>query len=104
MKKVADKAVADKAVAQAAKVQEQVKLMLASIFIFESPDGSRGAVIKSSPRRKGFTVGLTDLTPEGAAVIGEAVAEVLGTLIHPDAQEWVDGKCKAWDGVRKDAK
>lgn len=85
-------------------VAEQVKNLMQTAFIFERPDGSRGVVLKSSPRRKGFTVNLTDLTAEDAGVIGEAVAEVLTTMIHPDAKEYVDSKCKTWDGSRKNDK
>ena len=84
------------------RVAELVEPMLKTVFIFERTDGSRGAVIKSSPRRKGFTVNLTDLTVEQAQDIGAAVTEVLCTLIHPDAAEFVEAKCKPWDGQRKD--
>ena len=85
---------------QAELVQAQVEDILKTVFIFERADGTRGAVIKSSPRRKGFTQNLTDMTPAKAKVVGLAVTEVLNTLIHPDAQEWVDKKCKPWDGKR----
>jgi len=83
------------------KVTELVKSMIKTAFIFERPDGSRGVVLKSSPRRKGFTVGLTDLTAADAKVIGESVTEVLQTLIDPKAKEYVDSKVKTWDGERK---
>jgi len=85
-------------------VQEMVKTLVQTAFIFERPDGSRGVVLKSSPRRKGFTQNLTDMTPEQAAVIGEAVTEVLCTFIDPEAKEYVDSHCKSWDGTRKDDK
>ncbi len=83
------------------KVTEMVKMMVKTAFIFERPDGSRGVVLKSSPRRKGFTVNLTDLTAAEAKVIGEAVTEVLCTFINPKAADFVNGKVKVWDGERK---
>ena len=86
---------------KAEKVRELVKSMVKTAFIFERPDGSRGVVLKSSPRRKGFTVGLTDLTAADAKVIGESVTEVLRTLINPKAKEFVDSKVKVWNGERK---
>lgn len=85
-------------------VAEQVKALMGTAFIFEYPDGKRGVVLKSSPRRKGFTVGLTELTEEDCMVLGEALTETLLTLISPEAAEWVDAKCKTWDGTRKDDK
>jgi len=84
------------------RITEIVKPMLKTVFIFERPDGSRGVVLKSSPRRKGFTVNLTDLTKQDAQDLGAAVTETLLTLIDPQAKDFVDGKCKSWDGERKD--
>ena len=83
------------------RVKAIVAPMLKTVFIFERPDGTRGAVLKSSPRRKGFTVGLTDLTKQDAEDLGAAVTETLKTLINPKAKDFVEGKCKTWDGERK---
>ena len=87
-------------------IQEQVKSLIQTAFIFERPDGTRGVTLKSSPRRKGFTVNLTDLTPDEAKIVGDSVTEVLCTLIsdEPEAREFVEEKLKVWDGTRKDDK
>jgi len=83
------------------RVQAILEPMMKTAFFFERPDGSRGVTIKSSPRRKGFTVNLDDLTAQEAEDIGAAVTEALKTAIHPDAQEWVESRVKKWDGKRK---
>jgi hypothetical protein len=85
---------------KAARVKEVVKMLLANLFVFERTDGTRGAILKTSPRRPSFTVNLNDLNATECAAIGEAVTEVLETISSgaPEVKAYLDERCKKFEG------
>ena len=94
-----------KAEAKAAKaaegIREKVKALFAGAFFFERSDGSLAVVVKSSPRRKGFTVNLTDLTADEAREVGQSVAEFLLVFTTPEGVEYARGRAKKFEGYKK---
>jgi hypothetical protein len=90
-------------VTKAARTKEIVKMLLSNLFVFERQDGTRGAILKTSPRRPSFTADLDALTPVECAAVGAAVTEVLTTISSdsPEVKAYLDERCKKWDGKRK---
>jgi len=90
-------------VTKAARTKDLVKMFLTNLFVFERPDGTRGVILKTSPRRPSFTADLSALTPVECAAVGAAVTEVLTTISSddPEVKTYLDERCKKFDGKRK---
>jgi len=90
---------------KAQRVKEITKMLLTNLFVFERTDGTRGAILKTSPRRPSFTMNLEDLNATECKAVGEAVTEVLQTISSddPEVKTFLEERCKKYSG-RKDKK
>jgi len=91
---------------KAQRTKEIVKMLLSNLFVFERTDETRGAILKTSPRKPSFTVNLADLSAVECKAMGEAVTEVLQTISSddPDVKVYLDERCKKFDGKPKPKK
>lgn len=90
-------------VTKATRTKELVKMLLTNLFVFERTDGTRGAILKTSPRKPSFTADMAALTPLECKAVGAAVTEVLETISSddPDVKAYLDERCKKFDGKKK---